>query len=515
MRRTALIGWLILGGIMVLRAQVSLQVERSFFPDVELDPTTPALQKNKGFTQYRELIAFLETLQAEKPDWIQIEYIGTTEKGKPVPMVILKKPGSTEKIRVWFQGGLHGNEPASTEGLLYLMEKIVRDQSFEPLFNTLELAIVPVANPDGFEHQKREAANGLDLNRDQTKFAHPESFYLKKAFCDYNPHFAVDFHEYRPYRRDFMRFGKTGATTSTDAYFLLTGNLNVPEPIRNYLYQVVYPDASRHLNDLGLRTGIYNTTFQEFGKLYFSLGAASPRSSATSYALSNCIGLLMEIRGVGLGREHFQRRVFTIYTLAKFYLELAEQDADQIKAILKESAAITADRDKDIVVVSSRPKEPFDWPHIDLHTQRLATTRVLARNGLNAQARLEREKPVAYLLPSDQVEVIRRLQVLGIRMEERNSPSSLEVEQYRLVDAWESPDRWEGIHQLNLTTRLERSEVPFPQGYYYIPTRQENAALLFETLEPEAVNSMFRYRVFRTEIGDILPIYRYHGEPLN
>jgi len=515
MKRTAITACLFLGATLLLQAQVFLQVERAFFPDVELDPATPALQKKKGFTKYQELIPFLEALQAEKPDWIRIEYIGTTQKGRKVPMVVLKKPKSSGKIRVWFQGGLHGNEPASTEGLLYLLEKIVRDESFESIFNSVELALVPVANPDGFEHQKREAANGLDLNRDQTKFAHPESFYLKKAFSEWDPHFAVDFHEYRPYRRDFTDFGKSGATTSTDAYFLLSGNLNVPKPIRNYLYNTLYPSASEHLNDQGLRTGIYNTTYRDFGRLYFSLGAASPRSSATSYALSNCIGLLMEIRGVGLGKEHFGRRVFSVFSLAKFYLELAQKDADQILSILEESAAITANLEKKIVVVSTREKEPFDWPNIDLHTQRLGLTRVLARNGLKAKPRITREKPVAYLLPSDQAEVVRRLQALGIKTEVKSSPQSLEVEQYRLTEVWESPDMWEGIRQLNLTTQLEQAEVQFPNGYFYIPVQQEKAALIFETLEPEAVNSMFRYRVLGSADDEVLPLYRYHGKPLN
>ncbi len=516
MIRLTLLLFLVFHSCWWLQGQISMQVEKAFFPDVELESVTPALQKRNGFTKYRDLIQFLEDLQAEKPDLIELRYIGTTQKGRKVPLVqIGTNQSSSEKIRIWYQAGLHGNEPASTEGILYFLYQIVHDPSYASLLNRVALAIVPLANPDGFETQSREAANGKDLNRDQTKFAHPESFYLKKAFSDWNPHLAVDFHEYRPYRRDFISFGKTGVTTSTDAYFLLTGNLNVPLPIRNYLYEDLFTGASQHLNKQGIRTGIYNTTTREFGRLFFSLGAASPRSSATSYALSNCIGLLMEIRGVGLGRTNFQRRVFTIAELAEFYLSLAHKDASRIKTILSEAQALITNLDKEIIVTSFREKEPFDWPNIDLQTQRMSTTPVFARNGLKAKPRLTRKKPVAYLIGKDQQAILDRLKVLGIEMRERQTPTNLEADRYRLIEAWESPKRWEGIYSLNSTTELESTSVSFPNGYYYIPVQQENAGLLFETLEPEAANSMFRYRVFQAEEGGILPIYRYYGQPLN
>ena len=44
-----------------------------------------------------------------------------------------------------------------------------------------------MANIDGYESHDRYAANGLDLNRDQTKLMAKESVSLKQAFSDFSP----------------------------------------------------------------------------------------------------------------------------------------------------------------------------------------------------------------------------------------------------------------------------------------------------------------------------------------
>ena len=87
-----------------------------------------------------------------------------------------------------------------------LIDQLLNDSIH--LLNYLDIFIVPMANIDGYESHDRYAANGLDLNRDQTKLMAKESVSLKQAFSDFGPHVALDLHEYRPYRRDFTLFGR-------------------------------------------------------------------------------------------------------------------------------------------------------------------------------------------------------------------------------------------------------------------------------------------------------------------
>ena len=178
-----------------------------------------------------------------------------------------------------------------------------------------------MANIDGYEIQDRYAANGQDLNRDQTKLTNPEMRILKKAINEFNPHVMVDFHEYKPYRVDFVKFGEYGTTSMFDCMFLYTGNLNVCPSIKETIENVFLPRAKQQLDTYGLKYHNYLSSKHKNNKVYFNLGSVSPRSSATSFALGNCISMLMEVRGVGLNRTSFKRRIFTTYSLACSFLK--------------------------------------------------------------------------------------------------------------------------------------------------------------------------------------------------
>ena len=231
---------LLLGGCVSFSPQ-SRAITETFFPDPEADValTTPAFKKSRGFTKYAEMTAFLQRLVAVHADVARLESLGDSRKGRAIHVVYLQADTSTTGVplRVWMQGGLHGNEPASTEGLLVFLQDLLEDDPSAALRN-VSLAIVPMANPDGYDRQIRPSHGGLDLNRDQTKLQAPESRLLKRGFNDFAPHVAVDFHEYRSYRRDFIRFGKRGITQIYDAMFLYSGNLNVPESLRRFTQDV-------------------------------------------------------------------------------------------------------------------------------------------------------------------------------------------------------------------------------------------------------------------------------------
>ena len=279
----------------------SKKVTKTFFPDYEaLDDTTPALQKKKGYTNYSELMTFLNNLVDQYPHIVQLRYIGESQKGKKIPLLSLNKTSSTPKIKVWMMGGLHGNEPASTEGMLYFLDKILNDLEVSYLLDRIELAVVPMANIDGYLKQSRYAANGLDLNRDQTKLMAPESIVIKQAFSDFNPEVALDFHEYRPYRKDFAQLSNFGITALYDAMFLNSGNLNVPKNLRLLTQSLFIENAAQVLDENNFNHHPYISTKKYSGDIHFNQGSTNARSSATNFALTNTISTLFEIRGVGI-----------------------------------------------------------------------------------------------------------------------------------------------------------------------------------------------------------------------
>lgn len=477
----------------------------AYFKDFNYQIGTPAFQKSRGFTKYDEMMPFLNRIAANHRNLITMTFIGKSQKGHEVPMLTFNKAnGVKDKVRVWIQAGLHGNEPASTEGVLYLIQQLAENPDLSHLTDNLEIRIVPMANIDGYNLQERTAANGMDLNRDQTKLTIPESIFLKSAFSNFNAEVAMDFHEFQPYRSDYLQMGKAGYTVPYDVMILYTGNLNVPRSVRKLTENVFVNNAEKALAQNNLTYHDYFTTGDANGTTVFNVGSINARSSATSYALSNAVSTLFEVRGIGIGRTSFKRRTATTFLLAKSYMESAVSHKAELRDILSKSL----DDNKHVIIKSNREAsvEPLDF--IDLRTNKLIQENVEIRNALKSRATLIREIPEAYLLLPSQAALAKKLRVLGLTVNEMKEPQTLSVESYTVTDYHRDAVKYEGINQQTVSTDVKTVSRNFPAGTFVVATDQKNRGLAFETLEPEAGSGFVSLGVIDASPGAELPLYR-------
>ena len=482
--------------------QDSKKITQKFFPDFDLDIPTPAFDKKKGFTKYEELISFLDTLQKNYPYVFSYKFIGESQKGKKIPMVFIGNTDN-EKPRVCYMGGLHGNEPASTEGLMFFMYNILNEDSLKSVLEDVNLSIIPMANIDGYEIQDRYAANGQDLNRDQTKLTNPEMRILKKAINEFNPLVMVDFHEYKPYRVDFVKFGEYGTTSMFDCMFLYTGNLNVCPSIKETIENVFLPRAKQQLDTYGLKYHNYLSSKHKNNKVYFNLGSVSPRSSATSFALGNCISMLMEVRGVGLNRTSFKRRIFTTYSLACSFLTTTIQE----KSFINEKLISCHDFPEQIVISYKKKKSPYKLKMIDVYNKTIVPIDIVLHNGLACEATKTRAPPNYYLVEKTLSQVVEKLSILGLKIDTLHYDELLEVESYIITSQRKSPALFQGFYENIVTTKLETKELLFEKGTFVVPMNQQRSNLAVETLEPEMLSGFLRFNVIEPE--DISKIHRY------
>jgi hypothetical protein len=214
--------------LVVLSQQPDFITEK-YFPDPGVKFNTPTLSINENrFATYEEIIKWIDDSIAVYPG-ARVEIIGKTPMGMGIPVIYLSAGSAAGKIRVWMQGLLHGNEPAGGEALLFLANEILTTEKGAVLLDNMDIAILPVANADGYVEMNRRSAGGFDLNRDQTKFADPVSKIIKKAFIEWQPDVAFDFHEFQPTRKEFSGIGSKGATAFYDVLFLPSGHLNIPK----------------------------------------------------------------------------------------------------------------------------------------------------------------------------------------------------------------------------------------------------------------------------------------------
>lgn len=481
------------------------EITDAFFPEkTDLPETTPALKKKNGFTNHAELMAFLEQLQKDFPQQVKIQTIGTSKKGKSIPMVTLQTITQENPVKVWMQGGLHGDEPASTEALLYLMHRWLHHPEDFPHQNQITLGIVPMANIDGFEKQKRNNAENLDLNRDQTKLMAFESTALKQAFVQFEPHVALDFHEYRPYRRDFVKMGAFGVAGAYDVMFLYSGNPNVPEALRT-ITQEKFLEPTRKLLDAEGRTHFdYVTPTDHFGAIHFNRGSNNARSSATNYALMGSISTLVEVRGVGIGRSSFKRRIHTGYLVGKSFTEAAVASKNAVFDVV----AAAKKPQTNYVVTAKKKVYEGSLTFIDVDKIEKIAMPVTFRDAIGSTPKLTRGRPRAYLLKSNLKVIAEKLQTLGFKVQQLEAPKKFAVESYQITEYKKVAEVYEKMRLQEVETQITTAEITFETGDYYITTAQPRSHLLPELLEPEAPNSFVSFGVLPTSAQEILPIYR-------
>jgi len=499
------------GGCASIQNPQTPRITRTFFsdpaPEVEIE--TPAFRKSSGFTKHAELMGFLENLVAEHSDVARLDDIGRSQRGRLIPVVRLSASSTTSSpLRVWFQGGLHGNEPAGAEGLLLFLQRLLSDPDRDSLLSKIELVVLPVVNVDGYERQIRPSANGLDLNRDQTKLLARESVLLKEAFVEFEPHVAVDFHEYRPYRRDFINFGNWGITQTYDVMFLYSGNLNVPAVLRDFTDEVYVEAARTRVSEAGLRSHDYITTRDIYGEIMFNQGSTNARASATNFALANTVSTLVEVRGVALNRSGFKRRTLTTCWVAESYLRTAARNGERTQAVLAESARAVGP----VVVKSRRGRERATIDAIDLKNVESIELDVQLRNALRSKPVLTRPRPSAYVLLPEAEALARRLELLGVDVEVLDMARRMRVQGYEVIRRERDPYPYEGTILQDVETRLFEEEREFPPGSFLVVMDQPRGNMAAEVLEPEASNGFVSFGVLRVEMGDRLPIYRSPAE---
>lgn len=493
---------------LALPAQQPSKMTEVFFKDPDIKIATPSISiKEDRFASYPEVIAWLESRVRENKN-IRLEYIGTSAGGYNIPLVRLSNGKGSNKLKVWMQGTLHGNEPAGAEGLFMLIDRIAGTEEGAEYLEKLDITILPIANIDGYLAMKRTSANGYDLNRDQTKFADPVSKLIKKAMIGFNPHVAIDFHEFQPTRKEYSGIGPNGGSVLYDVLFLPSGYLNVPQELRSLSYDILQREAEKVLDKNKYTHCFYFSADNSGDQLVLSKGAQSPQSSSTSYALSNAVSMLVEIRGIGIGKTSLKRRTHCAYLVAREFLNAAVAYEKEIRQGVDAAVKRTIAAGDKIVVTGKPAVKQFDVSFIDLKTNEILTEKIRTKDALESSPVLVRERPAGYLLEKGCEAEVERLRLLGVQVTELPEDKTWEVELFKIGEYTEAAKSWEKIRPVSVKTTLERVTRTFPAGSWYVDLAQENANYAVSVLEPESKNGFVSFRVTETAPGDTLKVYR-------
>ena len=486
------------------------------FPNPSVVYSTPGLGTDRrAFTTNAEVGQWLRSLSDSSPrsgTRTQLLQIGTSQRGEPIQGLLVTRAAGTDpasldksgRPTVVLIGQQHGDEPAGSEALLVISRELAQGL-LEPLLDRINVVVVPRANPDGAEVGTRVTANGVDMNRDHLLLNTPEARALAQVINDYRPILVVDAHEYTVVGRYLQKFN---AIQRYDALLQYTTTANYPEFLTKASQEWFHQPMVAALKAQGLTSDWYYTTSTNLQDKRISMGGTQPDTGRNVHGLKNTVSLLIETRGVGIGRMHIQRRVHAQVTAITSALRTTAERAanlEQVRSFVARDVSALACRDQVVIEAEATPTQR-DLDFLDPETGADRSIRVDWNSSLTLRNTKVRARPCGYWLSADAIAAVERLRQLGIQVMRVAEPGSVLAESYRET-AREAGNRQDVIGTIagsgdivRVQVSTLRSAIDAPAGSFYVPLNQPRANLAVAALEPDTQNSYFANHLIQ-ELG--------------
>lgn len=480
------------------------------FPAPSVIYTTPGLQEGRNsFTSNAEIQTWLRELAASSARSPGLKAavlpLGQSQRGEALEALVLTRGAGTDapalalaasgRPTVLLIGQQHGDEPAGSEALLVIARELTQGL-LQPLLDRVNVIIVPRANPDGSADNKRVTSGGLDMNRDHLLLNTPEAQALAKLTRDYRPTVVVDAHEYTVVGSFLQQFG---AVQKYDALLQYATTANLPEFLTKASEEWYRRPLVAALKAQGLSTEWYYTTSADLADKKVSMGGTQPDTGRNVNGLKNTVSLLIETRGVGIGRLHIQRRVHTHVTALSSVLASTAQRASelsQLQPYIEKELSALACKGEAIIEAGPTP-ESYDLVMLDPVTGADRAQRVEWNSALALRTIKARVRPCGYWLSASSKTAVERLRLHGVQVLRVTEPGSM------LGDIYRETARSAGVRQdvrgaiagagqiVKAEVTLVRGVIDTATGSYYVPLNQPLANLVIAALEPDTQSSYF------------------------
>ncbi len=463
-------------------------------PDVRY-PTPAFLAGRTDFPSHAEVLAFLDD-QARASANVHVETLGFSQEGRSIPMAVLAGGGSVDPKRptVLILGQQHGNEPAGGEAALAIVAELAGPQS--KLLERVNVIVIPRANPDGAERFARTTASRIDVNRDHLLLRTPEARAIATATARYRPQVILDLHEFTVAGRWVEKFG---VMQQYDA-LLQTATVGNLDPGTARLAKDTYEaPVRRALVAQGLSTFAYHTTSPDKAVKTVAMGGVQPDTARNIGGLRPAVSLLIEVRGIGIGRAHLLRRVHTHVVAALEVVRTAAAQGPALVAQVRRAEAATAAAacKGRLVIEAGQSASTQSMVFVDAVSGADRKLQVDWRAATPLDVKRTRDRPCGYVVAASQTDTLDRLRQLGVRLQPVAQAARWNVERYAVVgqsggqrqDARGAIDDGEGPALRRLDVRPQRIPYVVPPGSVYIGLDQPLGALIAAALEPDSQSS--------------------------
>jgi hypothetical protein len=486
------------------------------FPDPAVRYTTPAFQEqHAGFTTNAELQAFMRSLMRDPlaggMSGAALLSLGVSQQGVPIEALLFSRDSDVSpaglkrsgRPTVLLVGQQHGDEPAGAEALLVVAQSLAQGP-LQALLDRINVIVLPRANPDGARAGRRATASGVDVNRDHLLLRTPEAQAQARLIRLYEPTVIVDAHEYTVLGRYLAKFG---GVQRFDALVQYAMTANVPEFITKAAEEWFRQPLLASLDAAGLTSEWYYTTSADLSDRKVSMGGTNADVARNVNGLKNAVSILIETRGIGIGRLHLARRVHTHVTAITSVLSSTAgraADLGKLRGFVESEVASLACQGEVVVQAAATPTE-YTLLMLDPVSGADKPVPVAWDSSLALRTVLARPRPCGYWLGPEQVDALRRLRDLGVQVQHVEETGVVRGELYRELSREVVPRQdVRGPATTDAVLKVQAETLPalldVPAGSWYVPLDQPLANLAVAALEPDTQSSFFSNGIV-TELG--------------
>ncbi|CAN5430415.1 M14 family metallopeptidase [soil metagenome] len=498
-------------------------------PWVTAFETDPAHDFSPDYVDTR---AWFDRLDAAS-DLIRIEQFGTSPEGRPIYAVIASKDGpilDPAKPVLMVQAGIHPGEIDGKDAGMMLL----RDIAFygkDGLLDRVNLILIPILSVDGHERASaysrpnqrgpriqgwRNTATNQNLNRDYLKLDQPEMRAVRGLILKYRPDLYVDVHvtDGMDYQYD-VTYGFNGED----------GAFSRSPAASAWLDSVFKPAINAGLSAQGHIPG----------ELVFGIDDQDPRKGLNDGGLgerySNGWGAAAHVPTILIENHSlkpYEQRVLGTYVFIEDALTLLADKGADLRAATESDRAlrpaeIPANFEANPTPVSTRDflgirYETWDSPasgRREIRWLGQPDPEVWKLPFYGSLPTLTLKRPTAYWVPATRSDLIERLRIHGVQMEQIDTARTVPVSMLRLIDPTLAPRPNEGHVQASVKdVEVLHRDWTFPVGSVRVPTDQPLGDIAVLLLEPQSSESFFAWGLFPEVLSRVEYIEGYAIAPL-
>ncbi len=467
--------------------------------------------EKSGFTKlttHQQMMDFIRELE-EGHAKFEVKTIATSVQGREIPVLEFSSSvfgQDTSKLMVLLFAQQHGNEPSGKEGALMLISKLAAGEHGW-LLDYLDIAIVPMMNPDGNEVDRRRNGNGADLNRSHLVLDQPETIGLHKYFNENLFHVSMDVHEYSPFSSDWMEHGYRKNSDITAGRLT---NINTPQSFRDI-------SDSKYLPFLKEFIQIAGYTYSEYTPggppeiEYIRHSTYDINDGRQSIGSQGTLSFIQEGMNGKDSISNIERRSKSQMIGMQAYLTWMCDNALKIKPMVE------SEREK---IISGFPGEVaiqmehrsdgrvLEMPVLSLKSGK--DTVITVKNYRPVVASIfDVKKPAGYLIPAERKDLIQWTERHGFTTSKYKSSASDKIEEYTIT-AIDSID-FEGDIVINPSYTITKLTPGSLQGeYHLLSTKQLAGNVIVQALEPKSIIGLATYKKFEYLVkkGEKYPVLR-------